>query len=1385
MAERYERYRRTKRKSRLRLPTPEVKKEPTTYDPARQVEGLEKRLEASGVDVEKATDKRSFIEKALNLREDQNFLFDVFEVLGRPQQALFNGINALQKGESFAKGFSDGLTGENFTQFSEILNEAGLGEKDKFGVDDVVGFLGDVFLDPADLAIMAVGTAAAPLTGGTSTVAAAGAVTAANTVADAGRMSQRIIKSFTNLAKKSGDELIQSVKNIGSRIKAGAKTTAKFYGELGLDIVEGSGKKVFDKLFKKSIKLADGTLIRKVGVTDLTMAAFGNLIKKGGKAFNWTVRTGVIPSIAGKGFKTYTDAWDNWLTAIKGQFNAAARLGDRLFIEAQMAAKKMSFGLLFGDAWARKINLTINNVVEDTLKKKIAAGEVIADVAAEKIKIKEALVKDMSQYAEHALETSTTTMNVLTDPNKFEKLIDEKVATNIREAINHPAYRQIKSFAGESVSKGKIYEKQVRQLTSKLSMNQQMLIDELNDQLAKLDPADTARKLEINKQIEEAQSRLESYRRLTYNESGYKSAVKTIEEGIANGNLGDNFRTALENSRKAIDDDSFNLFDELFVKEVMEETGQTVYVLRKDIKRTEKIIEGIRNRAKQLTEIVDTNAYEVLRDYKKFGINSDIEKSVRELIEKSGMSKSFDDIFEISNGKYIVIDEDGYQEIMSLARPMTKSYEGARFITEEELLELRNRFADGFEYQKEYDSVINDMEKAMQWYDRRYGTKFKTDQPGYLRHAITTEAKETLVLKNIYRKQFGADFVDNGEGILLGNTQVFKKRKYDMSIQEANRVSRFNAQRLLEDNKKATTKFLSDAEVELLQDRATMNLFSEYITDSIADTLVKMNVYGSAVNVMNKSLVAGVIADKDILRFTSDSKDIPRGFVSVQKKTLRDKLQKMSNVLVDNADMKNVIKNYIDDAEGAYALIDENVFKMIGRLGEDKKSISVLTKLLEKTNNIFKRTKVFSLGFHFKNLVGNASNLFLAGVPILQIPGMLFAGIKARRFAAKNIDLFARVAEDTSGAAFRALTKEQQKYFTGFQVFTNGGFNNAGKKLFDLDELMEKTADKHLNATQKIQRAGKKVIKGDVPGAFIDAVDSALQYNVDLNEIVDGGYRLGYIMRLQKEGLEEAEIIRRVKLALFDPSTLTAAEDTFRKYIPFYTFAKKNLAFQMRNVFENPVQYSRFIKGVRSSWDAFGVDWEKDLQDYQKENLWLPIPLTMKDGKFYQLKTSFPVSDLGEFIENPAQKIFSALTPLVRAPIETTMNQQFFSGQPIERFRGQRGRMLGDLGFSARGEYLIGQTGIDRLLIPAASVIDLLKNEQATSFAPTVYTQGDVETARRSAAYDQLDELRDLFKFYKQEQIPILTLSEIENINKPRSTLAQRLQAIQRRRNKR
>ena len=119
----------------------------------KQANNLKARLEASGVNPEEATDKRNWFEKLTNLPQDQNMVFDFFDLLNRPQQALFGGWKNAQEGKDFFEGAKEGLYGNQKTDFKDILMNTGAFEDEKGKLDlvDALGFAGDIFLDPADL----------------------------------------------------------------------------------------------------------------------------------------------------------------------------------------------------------------------------------------------------------------------------------------------------------------------------------------------------------------------------------------------------------------------------------------------------------------------------------------------------------------------------------------------------------------------------------------------------------------------------------------------------------------------------------------------------------------------------------------------------------------------------------------------------------------------------------------------------------------------------------------------------------------------------------------------------------------------------------------------------------------------------------------------------------------------------------------------------------------------------------------------------------------------------------------------------------------------------------------------------------------------------------
>ena len=185
-----------------------IKKADVNGNLQTRIDNLKTRMEASGVDVDKATDKRNILEKALGLPDDQNFLFDIFELLGRPQQALFGAWKENQNGGDFSdslKAAWEHFKGDEETNFKEILQDNRLGldfndRKGKVDLVDVLGFAGDVALDPADLALIA----AAPATGGTSLTGLASnakdVAKVADTATDAAKASRTVRKSLSDLA---------------------------------------------------------------------------------------------------------------------------------------------------------------------------------------------------------------------------------------------------------------------------------------------------------------------------------------------------------------------------------------------------------------------------------------------------------------------------------------------------------------------------------------------------------------------------------------------------------------------------------------------------------------------------------------------------------------------------------------------------------------------------------------------------------------------------------------------------------------------------------------------------------------------------------------------------------------------------------------------------------------------------------------------------------------------------------------------------------------------------------------------------------------------------------------------------------------------------------
>ena len=106
---------------------------------------VNQQLAAYGASKEEATDDRNFVEKALNLKSHQGFFGDVFEVLGRPQQAAAGAILNKNPVVGAFKGFTgnERHTGEELGKAFGVVSE-----KTPNWWNHLAGFGMDIATDP-------------------------------------------------------------------------------------------------------------------------------------------------------------------------------------------------------------------------------------------------------------------------------------------------------------------------------------------------------------------------------------------------------------------------------------------------------------------------------------------------------------------------------------------------------------------------------------------------------------------------------------------------------------------------------------------------------------------------------------------------------------------------------------------------------------------------------------------------------------------------------------------------------------------------------------------------------------------------------------------------------------------------------------------------------------------------------------------------------------------------------------------------------------------------------------------------------------------------------------------------------------------------------------
>jgi hypothetical protein len=313
-------------------------------------------------------------------------------------------------------------------------------------------------------------------------------------------------------------------------------------------------------------------------------------------------------------------------------------------------------------------------------------------------------------------------------------------------------------------------------------------------------------------------------------------------------------------------------------------------------------------------------------------------------------------------------------------------------------------------------------------------------------------------------------------------------------------------------------------------------------------------------------------------------------------------------------------------------------------------------------------------------------------------------------------------------------TGDLPRYADGIKILKGDKFTPKGVKV---------SSDKILQQARDYGLIGTEMVSADI-GKNILTKNKYTDFMAKSTRAVDDSCRLaGFTDRLAK-GYSPEQAAFEVKKYLFDYFELTPFERKWMKrFVPFYTWTRKNLPLQFQEFFRQPGKYA----GVARTHDAISEDYgNNDAPGWIKESAGLLLP--GEEGNRTYAMPNLPYADIG----NTPRDLLSGVNPLIRTPFELATGKKVFSDTPINN----------------NLEYALGQ--IAPILPRLQTILDKDNPKQnarimSTLGLPLTYNE---EAVNKSAKFERRDELRKIIEELKDKGIGVPTTQEL-NKKKTRS----------------
>lgn len=647
------------------------------------------------------------------------------------------------------------------------------------------------------------------------------------------------------------------------------------------------------------------------------------------------------------------------------------------------------------------------------------------------------------------------------------------------------------------------------------------------------------------------------------------------------------------------------------------------------------------------------------------------------------------------------------------------------------------------------------------------------DDEGFVQH-----------LRGMFKKA-GIDQA-NADLFVFGRNKSLGRRTYAMSAREANNIRNAVMVEAVQNSKAWEEIVDEDIRTDII-DYIKRGLFSEDASEAIHTMATRkmsdINYGNRNIKILAQMSFGDV--DNQYVQYVPKGK-VPtnsalQALTTAQVKQVKRSLQTIADLTGQgNGDyMEKLIDTFkkASTGQGGSIYMDKHIMKHM--IPNAKRNAKAYLDFVDQSNNYFKAGKTLSPMFNIQNIIGNWSNMWFSGMDLKDITRGYAESVADYHKFKKLMTRLTNVAGEFSEDMLEGADK---KLYDEIMYFMDNGFF-TGKTALELEDVRKLWGKTLEDGTVVAETGLQKLAKN----TGLKAVSEA---NMNLNLFNDNVNRLTLFRYAKKnpEYLKELGIpltgdinkdaMNAVRFALFDPNDLSFFEqDIMKRIVPFYTFQRQNLAFQVQNFIRKSDRYYKVWKAYEGAWNEKGMQ-TSDLMQYEQDRMLLPIPYLGKDGKYTAVRVSTPFVDALEFMQpdNAFRKFIASTTPLVRAPYEAVTGVSTFTGEPIERYKDEQSK---NIPFLTKGqEWGIGQFGID---VPLRAVTNTaltgynLATGQSEEAMSTFSRATGVIGAERSViqnevakSYEKLEQLDDLIKKVKEtKDVPTINdLSKLSTKNK-------------------